>query len=281
MQVNKTKAQIEFESKSKSFVGYIKKNNIKISDKILDSKYRSYCRLIDGEGISVDIYKDIINIIEASSKKKVNSKIPYQILNKFKLNEKINRSEIITFEFQSKEHFTDYIYGVWEQEQEEQIDKYETRFLEFMDKEDKEFLKDKTITWGMNQSIIPKCELKLQKDHKIKENISLLLNNFITPSYRYGFAPNMQWSLSARAFLESDAEPCLDYLFKKNVKISIGYKFCPQKIIFPHLQKHEIFLNAKFIWIIKFGDPKTMELSNLYNEEQIFKEFKKRVLSKK
>lgn len=274
-----SKAQVEFDTKSRSFIEYINDNDITISEEILGKKYKSFLRLRKGQQISIDTYSGIINQIEETSKNKIKSKFDYQIINKFKLSEKIDRSEIITFEFNDSQSFFDYMYGIWEQEQETEFMNYKKQFTDFLNREDKDFLKNKFINYGIENSVIPKCDLHTQKDNQARENISYILDNIISPAFRYGFPPGAAWMLKARAFMEVDSFSKLDFLFSKKIKVALGHKLCPQLIRFDE-KTNNIFLNTKFIWLIKFGDPQTIEINNLYTENLIFEEFKKTYLSK-
>tara|TARA_X000000950_G_C13748776_1_gene591736 strand:+ start:185 stop:1021 length:837 start_codon:yes stop_codon:yes gene_type:complete len=273
-----SKAQTEFDSKSKSFIKYINDNNISLSERILKTKYKSFLRLRNGHQIHIDTYEGIIKAIEETSKNKLNTKFDYQILNKFKLNEKIDRSEIITFEFKDAQSFFDYIYGIWEQEQETEIMNYKKRFIEFINQKKSDFLKKKFIKIGATNSVIPKCEINLQSDPEIRKNISTILDQAVTPAFRYGFPIGAAWDLKKRIFLEYECLPNLDFLLQKKVKIAVGHKLCPQTIKFDE-KKNEISLNTNFIWLIKFGGPKTIEINNLFTDSQIFEDFENTYLS--
>lgn len=273
------KPQEEFDTKSKSFVRYINDNNIKLSEDILDDKYKSFTRLINGTKIGISTYIAIIKKIEENSKKKFKSKLPSRIISKFKLTEKVNRSEIITFDFNTPESFTDFLYSYWEQEQEQDFIEYKERFKQFVDKEDKKFLKNKFIDSGFEQSLSPKCEIKLQNDPEIQKNLSVLLDDFVAPAFRYGLPHGAQWKLSARSLLETRSKYSLDFLFSKNIKISAGQKRCPQPI-FLSQPNGVISLKAKYIWVIKFGETSSLEINNPYTDNQIFEQFRINYLSK-
>jgi len=268
MNIN-SKAQQEFDVKRSAFVKYIKDKKISFSEKIFETKYRSFLRLKDGEPVQKDTYIGIIKEIEKSSKK-IGSKVSSEIINKFKLKEKQDKSEIITFPFQKTSDFTNYIYHQWEQDQEEDLYNYKKRFLEYLRKI--KFSKNKFINVNMDTSLISKCEESIQKNNEIRKKLENLLD-IVTISFRYN---HQGFNLKERTFLETDTKPILDYLFKENLKISIGSKSIPQPI---KLKDNEIFLHMRFIWLIKFGDPPKVELNNVLKEEDIFKDFQNTYLS--
>lgn len=268
MQFN-SKAQEEFDKKREAFVNYINEKNLILTEKNLDTKYRSYLRLKDGKPIQKENYIGIISQIEINSKK-IGSKISKEIIGKFKLKEKQDKSEIITFPFQKTKDFTSYIYHQWEQDQEEDLYSYKNRFIEYLKKI--KFYKNKFINVGSDTSLITKCEEQIQKNSEIRGKLENLLD-IITVSFRYN---HQGFSLKERTFLENDTSPILDYLFKKKLKISIGSRAIPQPIKY---KDNEIFLHMRFIWLIKFGNPDKIELNNIFREEKVFEDFKNTYVS--
>ncbi len=256
------KIQEEFERKRLDFSKYLKSNDIVIPEQDLGKKYKSFLRLKEDGNVNYQNYLSLVDILKKRSEKKSNAKLSSEILRKFEITQRLNRNEIITFEFKDAQDFINYIDHGWEQDQENDNFDYKKRFLNKIESFKKKYFVNETY----EVSLLPKCEEKYQRNDEYKKVIEDICLQ-VSAGFRY---MNSSWSLAGRAFLERNIKDKIKYLLNEKVKISIGNKLCPQPI---KLKDGEIYLKTKFIWILKFGDPVKVEINNLYEESEIFQNF--------